>query len=152
MGTDGYRSRRGSAGFKYGVGGAILMIVVHLFFLLIFRGTNNGDLLAMFLSWFVYFMVGRGAAQSQYNSQRESINPLRGVKDAGLGAGLIASLIIWGYIIVRGVFRDVLGIPILSEPVGLFCSIVIDVAVAMGLGRLGGYTVEKKYRGLDHND
>jgi hypothetical protein len=133
-------------GFGYGISGGVIMVVVHLMLLLIFRGANNGDLLAWFLSWFVYFMVGRMAAQAQFISQKYSTLPLRGVESAGLGAGLVASLLIWGFIIVRGIFRDAVGIFIVVDPVGLFCAITVDIMIAMGLGRLGGKMVADKYR------
>ncbi|MCU0487116.1 MAG: hypothetical protein MUC85_13510, partial [Anaerolineales bacterium] len=73
-----YKPRRRSTGFRFGVSGGIIMVVVHLILLLIFRGTNGGDLLGWFLAWFVYFMVGRMAAQAQYDNQRDEIQfPLR---------------------------------------------------------------------------
>ncbi len=122
------------------------MVVIHLFLLLIFRGTNGGDILAWFLAWFVYFMVGRMAAQAQYNNQRDETYHLRGVESAGMGAALVAGVIIWGYIIVRGIFRDAIGITIIVDPVGLFCAILADILIAMGLGSLGGKTIANKYR------
>ena len=139
-------NKRQSTGFRFGVAGGLIMVTVHLVLFLIFRGTNGGDLLAWFLAWFVYFIIGRMAAQAQYNNQRDDIEPTRGVKSAGTGAALVTSVIIWGFIIVRGVFRDAIGMFIIVDPVCLFFTIIIDVLIAMGLGSFGGSTIANKYR------
>ena len=142
-----YKPRRRSTGFRFGVSGGIIMVVVHLILLLIFRGTNGGDLLGWFLAWFVYFMVGRMAAQAQYDNQRDEIQyPLRGVVDAGRGAAMVTCVIIWAFIIVRGVFRDAVGVFVFVEPVSLFFAIMVDFMIAMGLGSFGGKSVANKYR------
>lgn len=133
------------SGFQYGFVGGSVMIFIHIMLLLIFQGTNKGDLFAWFLAWFVYYFIGRAAAQNHYESQRESLNPTRGVQAAGTGAAMITSVLIWGYIIVRGIFRDALGVFIVVEPVGLFCTILIDILIAIGLGSWAGKSIEKKY-------
>lgn len=138
--------RRRNMGFRYGISGGIIMVVIHLFLLLLFQGTNRGDLLALFLSWFVYFMVGRMAAQAQYNIQREDLQPLRGVGEAGRGASMVACVFIWGFIVVRGIFRDALGVFIIVNPVGLFVAMLVDFIIAMGIGGWAGKTILDKYR------
>jgi len=133
------------AGFRYGFIGGAIMVVVHLMLLLIFQGTNKGDLLAWFLAWFVYFMIGRTAAQAQYDQQQDELDSTQGVRAAGTGAAMVTSIIIWIFIIVRGIFRDAVGIFVIAEPVGIFCSITVDVIIAMAIGSWAGRTVEKKY-------
>ncbi len=134
-------------GFSYGIIGGLIMVVVHLMLLLIFQGTNQGDLLAFFLAWFVYVMIGRTAAEAHYK-QRElqgQIEPCKGCAQAGQGAALITSLVTWSFIIVRAVFRDMVGYFIITDPLGLCVSIVIDVLIALGLGSWAGGTITRKY-------
>lgn len=144
------RSRRNNlfrhAGFRVGIVGGLIIVGVHLFLLLINRGTNNGDVLAWLLQLAVYFFLSRAAAEQHYQAQRDEVEPLRGVRGAGVGAALVTSLCGWLFIILRGVFRDALGITVIVEPVSLYCLIVLDVLFALGLGAWGGGAVEKKYR------
>ncbi len=137
------------AGFRVGFIAAAIMVAVHLFLLLIFRGENRGDLLAWGIQLFVYFFGSQVAAQQHYNSQERDPDALRGVRAAGVGAALTTSFCIWVYIILRGVFRDALGIIVLVEPFSLFCMIIADVLLAIGLGTWGGRIVEKKYKGFE---
>ena len=137
------------AGFRYGFRGGIVMIAIHLFMLMIFTGTNNGDLLAWFISLFVYLMIGRVAAQSQYdssNSRKGEIDPVAGISGAGLGAALVTSVMVWIFIVVRGIVRDAIGIFVLVDPIGLFCFMFVDILIAMGLGRWGARMIENKYQ------
>ena len=134
------------SGFRYGLTGGVIMVVFHIVLLAIFQGTNQGDIIAWFTAWFVYFMVGRMAAQAHYQSQQENLEPLSGVKSAGSGAGLVTGIIIWIFIILRGVFRDALGMFIFVEPISLFCVITIDVIIAMAIGGWAGGLVERKYK------
>ena len=134
-----------NAGFRVGLIGAVIMIVVHLFLLLINQGETKGDLLAWLLQLVVYFFASQSAAQQQYNALERSYEPLRGVQAAGVGAALTISFLVWVYIILRGVFRDAFGITIMVNPVGLYCMVVLDVLLALGLGSLGGHLVVKKY-------
>lgn len=135
------------AGFRFGITGGVIMVIVHLMLLLIFRGTNQGDLIGWFIGWFVYVMIGRAAAQAHYNSRIDDPEPTRGVEGAGLGAAMITSLIVWFYIIARAVFREATGYYfIIADPVSLFCAIFIDMVIAMGLGRWAGNMVKNKYK------
>jgi hypothetical protein len=67
------------------------------------------------------------------------------VKAAGLGAGLTASVLVWVYIIIRGVVRDAFGISIIVEPFSLCVGIFMDVVIAIALGAWGGNSIAKKY-------
>lgn len=146
--------RRGNifrhAGFRVGAVGGTIVIGLHLFLLLVNRGTNDGDVLAWLLEIGVYFLVARVAASQHYelNLRESAIEPLRGVVEAGVGAAIVTSIVTWGFIILRGIFRDAFSITILVEPISLFCVIVLDVLLAIGLGRWGGNSVAGKYRGF----
>lgn len=134
------------AGFRVGALGGIVMWSVHLILLLIFQGTNQGDFLAWIIQLFVYYFLGRTAAEKHYHVQRKEVEALRGVQASGTGAALVTSLLVWLYIILRGIIRDAIGFMILVEPLGLFCVVVIDVLIAMGLGSWGGKAIVKKHQ------
>jgi hypothetical protein len=143
---EGPKRKKINAGFLVGMIAAALMIFVQLFFLLIFKGNNTGDWIALILQLVVYFFASQAAAQRHYNSQEREIDSLRGVRAAGIGAAVTTSLIMWVYIFVRGIVRDAMGISISIEPFSLFCMVVVDVLLAIGIGAWGGSIVEKKYK------
>jgi hypothetical protein len=149
--NDPYGTRRSSiyhhAGFRMGAFGGAIVVGLHIFLLLINRGENNGDTLAWLLQLIVYFFIAGNAAEQHHSAQRDDIDHLRGVQAAGTGAALVTSIIVWIYIILRGVFRDAFGIIVIVEPVSLFFFIMFDILVALGIGTLGGHQVVKKYRG-----
>jgi len=142
------KRRKIHAGFLVGMIAAMIMVAVQLFFLLIFLNTNNGDLIALGIQLVVYFLASQIAAQRHYdgNVSTNNIEPLAGVRAAGIGAAITTSLIMWGYIIVRGVVRDAMGITVTVEPFSLFCMIVVDVLLAIALGAWGGTIVVNKYK------
>jgi hypothetical protein len=134
-------------GFRFGFIGAVIAILFNLMLILIYSGDTRGDGIAWFFQVIIYFIVSRGAAESQYNSniRRGGYEYLRGVKAAGLGAGLTASVLVWVYIIIRGVIRDAFGVFILVEPFSLCIGIFMDVLIAITLGAWGGNSIAKKY-------
>ncbi len=134
------------AGFRYGFTGGIFMVVVHHILLLIFQGGNRGDWIAFLLGWVVYFFLGQSAAEAQYEQQKESLDATRGIQAAGVGAALVTSIIVWIYMIIRGIVRDAFGVFILAEPISLFCAITVEVLIAMAIGSWSGGMVDKKYR------
>ena len=141
---------RRNAGFRVGVVGGLVMGIVHLVLLVLFGGTSRGDFLAWVIQWFVYYFAGRSAASQQLRAQRYEVHaPLRGVQSAGTGAALVTSLLVWLFILARGLIWDAYGITVLVEPVSLFFLVVIDVSLAMGLGTWGAKTVVDKNRTFD---
>jgi hypothetical protein len=138
--------KRLNAGIAVGLVAAAIMVVVHLFFLLIFNGENRGDLIALGIQLGVYFFASQVAAQRQYNNQERDIEPLRGVRAAGIGAAITTSLLMWCFIILRAIVRDALGIQIDPQTVTVFCMVIVDVLLAIGIGAWGGGIVEKKYK------
>lgn len=141
------------AGFRFGLIGAVIAISINLALILIYSGDTRGDGIAWLFQLVIYFFISRSAAESQYNGNIRGggFEHLRGVKGAGLGAGLITSVLVWAYIIIRGVIRDAFGIFILVEPFSLCIFIFTDVLIAIGLGAWGGASVAKKY-GVDRFD
>jgi hypothetical protein len=152
---DPNESRRGNIflnpGFRFGFFGALLMIVVNLLLLLIFGGDTRGDLLSWIIQLFIYFLFARTAAESQYskNTDRGDFEHLRGVQAAGIGSALVTSILMWIYIIIRGVMRDAFGMFIIVEPFSLFCLVIVDVLIALGIGAWAGNTIVSKYRVYD---
>jgi hypothetical protein len=138
------------AGFRFGFIGAVIAVSVNLALILINSGDTRGDWFAWLIQIVIYFFISRNAAESQYNDNLRSgsFEHLRGVKAAGLGAGLTTSALVWTYIIIRGIARDAMGILIIIEPFSFCLMIIVDVLVAMGLGAWGGNAVAKKY-GVD---
>ena len=140
-------------GFRLGFIGAVITIAINLLMILVYSGDTRGDGISWFFQFIIYFFVSRAAAESQYNSNIRGggFEHLRGVKAAGLGAGLTASVLVWVYIIIRGVVRDALGIFIVIEPFSLCIGIFADVLIAMGVGAWSGSSVAKKH-GVDRFD
>lgn len=140
-------------GFRFGFFGALAAILINLLLLWINAGDTRGDLLSWLVQLFLYFFFARAAAESQYNSNARwgALEHLQGVQAAGVGAGLVASILVWLYIIMRGIVRDAFGIFIVVEPFSLFCLIIIDVLIALGIGAWAGNTVVRRYR-EDHNN
>lgn len=143
------RERRpANRGFGVGLVAAGVMVAVHLTLLLINAGSNRGDVLAWLLQLVVYFLAGRAAAGQQHQAQQANVDHVRGVRAAGVGAALVTSVLVWVYIIVRGLLRDALGLTVMIEPVSLFAYIVLDVLLALAIGAWGGHTVARKYDGF----
>jgi hypothetical protein len=135
-------------GFRFGFVGGLIAIVINLFFVLINGGDNRGDLLAWIMQILIYYFIARAAAenQAQVNNRSGQFEILRGVTGAGVGAALVTSIMVWIYIIIRGVVRDSFGVFVIVEPVGLFLIILIDVLIALGLGALGGSQVARHHQ------
>jgi len=134
-------------GFRFGFIGALVAISVNLFFLLIYSGDTRGDWISWIIQFVVYIFISRASAEAQYreNQMRGDLEHLRGVKAAGLGAGLITSILVWLYIIIRGVVRDAYGVFIAMDPFSFACLMMVDVSVAMAMGSWGGSAVAGKY-------
>lgn len=140
-------------GFRFGLIGAVIAIFANLALILIYSGDTRGDGIAWFFQLVIYLFLPRNAAESQYNDNIRGggFEHLRGVQAAGLGAGLTTSVLVWVYLIIRGIVRDAFGIFIFVEPFSLCFFILVDILIAMGLGAAGGRSVAKKYS-VDHYD
>jgi hypothetical protein len=140
------RNRNINEGFRVGLIGGIVSALMHLLLPLFSGGAVWGELLAWLIQWLLYLLVARSAAQRQYDKQQLQINPLDGVIGAGVGAALITSILTWLFILIRAVVIKATGDFVIVEPISLYCIVVLDVLVALGLGGVGGRSVANKYR------
>jgi hypothetical protein len=138
------------AGFLLGLIGASVMVVIHLFFLLIFRYIVIGDWIALGIQMVVYFLISQAAAQRHYDSQERSPEALRGVRGAGVGAAIITSVLTWMFIVIRDIVLDAIGQTPSIEVLTTFCIVVVDVLLAIAIGSWGGSIIEKKYKAFDN--
>ncbi len=140
------RSRRNiNEGFRVGLIGAIVASTLHLLLPFFAQGAVWGDIFAWLLQLLLYVLVGRSAAQRQYDKQQMELNPLEGVVGAGTGAALITSLLTWLFILVRSIIVDAAGNSVLVEPISLCLMVFLDIVAAIGLGTWSGRSVARKY-------
>jgi hypothetical protein len=138
--------RRMNAGFPIGLVAGLIMILISLAVFFMNGADTNGDLLVWFIQLVVYIFAGRMAASRQADAVRHTYEPTRGVQGAGVGAPLIASILMWIFIILRGIVRDAMGMTIMIEPV-TFCGwIILDVLLALGIGGGTGRAVLKQFQ------
>lgn len=131
-------------GFRFGMIGGLVLILIHIAFQLISQRAAGLYIIAWVFGLIIYLIISRAAAQAQYNANRHELEPIRGVVGAGVGAALVASLITWGFFILRWIFLDMEGHTILVEPLVMVCALPIDVIIAMGIGALSGNSVARR--------
>lgn len=136
-------------GFKVGIVGGIGFSILNLLLFFMSGGNTGFDFPVWLLQVISYFFLGTLAARRQLEKQIHTYEALRGVKGAGVGAPLVTSLVVWLYIIVRGVVRDAIGIFIAVEPFSLCAVIFIDVFLALFLGQIAGERIDREY---SHHD
>jgi hypothetical protein len=137
--------KRSNPGFQVGFIGGMIMIFVSLAIFFMNGADTDGDLLVWFIQVVVYLFLARFAASRQADQQSRSYEPLRGVQGAGVGAPLVTSIMMWIFIILRGVIRDALGMTITVEPISLCGWIILDVVLALGIGGLAARSIIKQY-------
>ncbi len=137
--------KRSNPGFQVGLVGGIIMIFVSLAVFFMNGADTDGDLLVWFIQLVVYFFLARTAASRQAELQSRSYEPTRGVLGAGVGAPLTTSMMMWVFIVIRGIVRDMLGMTITIEPVSFCGSIILDVVLALGIGALTGNAISKQH-------
>jgi hypothetical protein len=140
-----HRSRNINEGFRVGLIGGITVACLHLLLPIFSGGRAWGDLLAWLLQWVLYFLLARSAAQRQYNKNQMELSALQGVQGAGVGAALVTSVLNWIFLLVRAFIVNAMGSIVIVEPISLYCIIVIDVIIALGIGAWGGGSIAKKY-------
>jgi hypothetical protein len=138
--------KRINAGFRVGLIGGFVMILTSLAVFFMNGADTDGDLLVWFIQLVVYVFLGRLAAQSQAETQLHTYEPTRGVQGAGVGASLTTSIIMWIFIIFRGIVRDAMGMFITIEPVSFCGWIVLDVLLALGIGSWAGHSVVRQHQ------
>ena len=137
--------KRRNFGFSVGFIGGLIMVFVSLAVFFMNGADTNGDIFVWFIQLFVYFLVGRIAASKQADGQEDSYEPTKGVAGAGVGAALVTATIMWVFIILRGIIRDAMGMYITIEPISFCGWIIIDILLALGIGRLAGRSIEKQH-------
>ena len=147
------RRRRTNPALPVGLVAAVVMVGVHLFLLLVLNHSNTGrvvtgDWVAFAIQAVLYFLVAQIAAERQYSNNQsvDGYNPLQGVRAAGIGAAITTSLLVWVFMVVRGIVWDATGKAVSIDPLSLIFIVPAEVLLAIGLGALGGSLVERKYR------
>jgi hypothetical protein len=148
---DSYSKRRTNPGFVVGFAGGLVMIVISLTVFFMNGADTDGDVLVWLIHLVVYSFLGRIAASQMAEMQQDSFEPTRGIVGAGIGAPLVASVMMWIYIILRGIVRDAMGIYIVIEPVSFCGWVIIDILLALGIGGLAGKTVQNRYGADPYN-
>jgi hypothetical protein len=141
--SDDYRKHNMHPGFRYGLIGGIGIGV--LFFLQIFLRNNYFDLILIILSMPILFLIGRFAGVAKYKDQEDILKLKESIQSTGFGAGLTAIVIIWMFIIFRGMLRDFLGENILMEPLSLCMNFVLSAGGATIMGILGAKSVINQF-------
>ncbi|GAB4480156.1 MAG: hypothetical protein OHK0031_01090 [Anaerolineales bacterium] len=133
-------------GFRMGALGILLMALVRGFFLLLYPEKVDGNLLTWLIQWVLYLILARVAAERHYDSQQRSLESLRGVSGAGVGAALTTSVGVWALIILTALVMDANGVQIVMKPFSVCAWIILDVLLALGFGSWSGGRVTKKYQ------
>ncbi|MBK6647475.1 MAG: hypothetical protein IPG44_17305 [Anaerolineales bacterium] len=123
------------------------MIFVSLAIFFMNGADTDGDLLVWFIQLAVYFFLSRIAASRQVEQQSRSYEPTRGVQGAAVGAPIITSIMMWVFIILRGIVRDAMGMTIFIEPFSFCGWIILDVVLALGIGGWAGLAIIKQHEG-----
>jgi hypothetical protein len=137
--------KRSNSGFIVGFIGGIIMIFVSLAIFFMNGADTDGDILVWFIQVVVYLFLARIAAGRQADQQARSYEPTRGVQGAGVGAPLTTSIMMWIFIILRGIVRDAMGITITIEPISFCGWIILDVILALGIGGLAARSIIKQH-------
>jgi hypothetical protein len=134
-----------NAGVAVGFIASIIIVIIHVLIDMVNEGSSQGDFVLWFFQLLVYFFIGIIAGSNQYKKQINAMDSLQGIKEAGRGAAIIVSVILWVYIIVRSIALDDAG---LFSSLGILFTLlfaIFDFILAMGLGTLGATIIHKKY-------
>ncbi len=126
-------SSSGSRAFPVGLLTGGVMIGVNLVLWLITQDMGAADFIGWFVGWFALFMGARSAAQQQYDQQQLDIEPCRGVQGAGVGAALVAVIVVMVFVIVR----DLVVESDLFATMWAIIRVPVDIFLALGLGAWG---------------
>jgi hypothetical protein len=147
---------------KFGSIGIFIAIIAHVIVLMLFfsEQSANGtaplvavpDLFIWVVLCFLFFGLGVLAAEKQYDAQRNDLDPLNGVRAAGVGTALVMCAGNWFLMFIRAFFLDATGLVILVEPISLLVVIFITVIFAFLFGSAAGNSVENKYRHVNYED
>lgn len=154
-----------NAGLSYGLLGGVIIVLLYLFNLYIlvpvlsngsaYTYTLSFDLLIWIIECFLFYVLGRAAAERQYQHQAygdDSSDPFAGVQSSGMGAALLTWLLGWLFVGVRAFIWDLNGNTVYIEPVSLFCGILFTGIFSISLGAAAGAAVVKKYQDIFNNN
>jgi len=140
-----------SYGLPVGLTFSVIILLIHAVVDWLNSGNSQGDSVLWILQALLYFVAALIAASSQFNSQKHMDETLSGVIEAGRGAPMIMSGVMWGYIIVRSLILDDAGM-FGGSGVFPFCGfILLDFVVAFSFGNWGGTIIRKRHEEVDPN-
>lgn len=93
----------------------------------------TGGICSFLFKWVAYFVVGYVAALRQYENQRDTYEPTRGMRGAAIGAAFIVFAISWIVVIIRAFISDIYG-AVLVGSICLYLAIMLDGLAASALG------------------
>ncbi len=138
-------------GISMGLTFSVIVLLIHAIVDWLNGGDSRGDSILWILQSILYFVAALVAASSQFNAQSHLDVPLFGVVEAGRGAPMIMSVVMWGYIIVRSLILDDAGM-FGGSGVFPFCGfILLDFIVAFSFGHWGGTIIKKRHEDVDPN-
>ncbi len=123
---------------------ALLLIGFHLLLAFLAAGVIWKDVLIWVLQVIAYVFLGWLAAQRQAEVQTRSYEPGRGISSAAVGAPLTLAVAMWFYRIGYALLSaspDLL----MAVPCLIVFWMVLDIALATGIGRAIGRSVEKQH-------
>jgi hypothetical protein len=135
----------GGVTFRAGLIGGGIMMIVRLVMMFITQGSIVGTALSTLIGCFVYFAIGRSAAQQIKSLLEEDGAYNNAVRSAGMGAAIITSITGWLFTLLVNVIRDAQGEQVFVDPRLLCAGLVIDLLIAAGLGAFGSKTVIRRH-------
>ncbi len=147
----GNASHSKNYGISVGLTFSVIVLLIHAIVDWLNGGDSQGDSVLWILQAILYFTAALIAAGNQFNSQMHLDDSLFGVVEAGRGAPMIMSVVMWGYIIVRSLILDDAGM-FGGSGVFPFCGfILLDFIVAFSFGHWGGTIIRKRHEEVDPN-
>jgi hypothetical protein len=139
--------KRTNSGIAVGIIAGIIMVIIHVLIDMVNQGSSRGDFVLWFFQLFVYFFIGIIAGSHQHKNRMTTDESLEemGIKDAGRGAAMILSLVMWVYVIGRSIALDDPGMFNSFGVVFTLLFAIFDFLLAMGLGTIGASIIHKKY-------
>jgi hypothetical protein len=139
------QEQKRNAGITVGIIASVIFLIIHVLIDMVNEGGTQGDFVLWFFQLLSYFFIGMIAGSSQHKNHADSNDPLYGIKEAGRGAAILISAILWVYIIIRSIALDDSG---LFNSFGILFTLlfaVFDFLMALALGTFGAGIIHKKY-------
>lgn len=146
---DHRRSPFSHPGFWSGMAAGLVLILLHTVLFILFSGRSISDSIGWVIQIAAYFIAASSAAESAYQGYLIRGAGSSQIEGAAVGAALVASLVVWGYRLVRAVVIDSLNMIVVVDPIGVCGLIILDVILAAGIGKLIGDKVKRKHSGSE---